>query len=491
MVPPLSLSPRRGRGTEEKEDEEDEELPLRSAVRDPSCGVDSQATQDMGDSIHKSFGKSLSRAFSKNLESLHDRMTRSSEIFTGAEDTRTEKRKYCYEFVSSPTFELVWSIVILASTTMMAVEAQYDGIDASYRQDLGRYPATEPASKAWPGADKVFVAVDVMFGALFTLELVWRLAVLQKELLLDAWSWIDIAAVIFWYVERVSDMFLPVDPKFIRVTRLVRLLRFVRVIRFVNAFEKLYLMVASITSSFSALAWSAGMLFLVEMVFALLLNILLESFWTNTDNPMEDRQAVFQLYGTFSKSLLSMFEMLLGNWYGITRELVKVSEWYLIFGVGHQLALGFAVIEVMTGVFLHETFHVLSMDDSIMANETKRAIKSNTEKMKVFFQNADVNGDGFLDKEELEKVLQREKVQEWLTAMGLEIHDMVSAFTIMDKNGDGQLSTEEFVEGAWNLKGQARAIEVAMIRSILEEIRSKIEERGLGEPRHLNAIQLK
>ena len=109
-------------------------------------------------------------------------------------------------------------------------------------------------------------------------------------------------------------------------------------------------MVTSITSSFSALAWSAAVLLLVETVFAMLLNILMESFLDDTSKPMEDRQAVFQRFGTFSKSLLSMFEMLLGNRYGITRELVKVSEWYMIFGVAHQLALGFAVIEVMTGV---------------------------------------------------------------------------------------------------------------------------------------------
>ncbi|CAK0862685.1 unnamed protein product [Prorocentrum cordatum] len=463
------------------------------APRDPTRASDklgasgALAEQTVEGGVDKSFHKSFSRSFSKNLQHFQEQITHGSEIFTSPAVTGSEKRHCCLEFVSSPTFELVWSVVILLSTLVMAIEAQYDGMDASYRHDLGRHPAAKPASDVWPGADKAFVVVDTMFGALFTLELVWRLVALRRELFRDAWSWIDISAVVFWYLERLSDAFLPLDPRFIRVTRFVRLLRLVRVIRFVNAFEKLYLMVASITSSFSALAWSAAVLFLLEMVFALLLNIMLEGFWNNTDNPIEDRQAVYQRFGTFSKALLSMFEMLLGNWYSITHELIRVSEWYMIFGVAHQLAFGFAVIEVMTGVFLHETFNVLSLDDSIMANETKRAIQSNTAKMKVFFQNADANGDGFLDKEELEEVLRREKVQEWLSAMGLEINDLVSAFTILDKDKDGQLSTEEFVEGAWHLKGHARAIEVAVLRNLLEEIKAKVEVQGqrqLGHERH-------
>jgi len=255
-------------------------------------------------------------------------------------------------------------------------------------------------------------------------------------------------------------------------------MRLVRVVRFIERYEKLYLMLASIRSSLSALTWSSGVLLLVEMMFALLLNILMEGFWDNPDNSIEDRQAIFEYYGTFSKSLLSMFEMLLGNWYSITRELIKVSEWYAILGVGHQLVFGFAVIEVMTGVFLHETFQIASLDDGIMTTQMTRKIKNNTEKMKVFFENADIDGDGFLDKLELEQVLQRKKVKEWLSGMGLEINDVVSAFAVLDKNGDGRLSIEEFVEGAWHLKGQARAIELAKIRTMLEEMKDLVGKQG-------------
>ncbi|CAK0886807.1 unnamed protein product [Prorocentrum cordatum] len=433
-----------------------------------SGGVHKSRIKSMGRSLTVSVGDAISRSFTAGNDA--------HSVFSNPEDAAPKERGFCYAFVSSPMFELIWSTAILLNTLTMALEAQYDGMDGSYRYDLGRSPSTQPASEVWPGADTLFIATDMVFGVLFTLELLWRIVVLRKELFLDiqlptaspgawwrTWSWIDITAVTFWYIERLSQstMSLEINPKVIRVARLVKLLRFIRVIRFINAFEKLFSCLCRDTrvitiqfavdsklrsqskASFSALAWSSAVLLLVEIVFALLLNILLEGFWNDADNPMEDRQVIFQHFGTFSKSLLSMFEMLLGNWYSITRELVKVNEWYMVLGVGHQLAFGFAVIEVMTGVFLHETFQVASLDDGIMTNETKRAIQRNTEKMKQFFESADSNGDGFLDKQELEQVLQRARVQEWLSGMGLNIPDVVTAFTVMDENGDGLLSAKD------------------------------------------------
>eukprot|EP00959_Pyramimonas_sp_CCMP1952_P135778 2840584-Pyramimonas_sp.AAC.1 len=61
--------------------------------------------------------------------------------------------------------------------------------------------------------------------------------------------------------------------------------------------------------------------------------------------------------------------------------------------------------------------------------------------------------------------------------MGLEIGNVVSAFAVLDNNGDEQVSLEEFVEGAWYLKGQASAIETAKVRVMLEEMKGKVEGR--------------
>merc|ERR1712194_256099 len=167
---------------------------------------------------------------------------------------------------------------------------------------------------------------------------------------------------------------------------------------------------------------------------------------------------------------LTMVEMLLGNWYTITRILVHFNELFMIFGIIHQLVLGFAVIEVISGVFLNETFKVANLDDSIMLNEVRRAAKAEKRKLTEFFSKADKDGSGFVDQDELKTVLNNKQVGEWLSAMGLDLSDIDKVFAMLDTDGDGHLSCEELVNGAGVLKKPARAVDLKAVQQMLEDV---------------------
>lgn len=369
--------------------------------------------------------------------------------------------------VSSPLFELVWSGAIFGNTFVMAAEAQYRGLQMAHELD---YDAHGSEGDVWASASSAFEVFNWIFGVLFAIELVIRLAVLKCDMLRDPLSWVDIISVFFWVVERVLPDLVSFNTMMIRVARLVRLARFIRIVRFVNAFQKLYLLVQSIKSSFQALLWSSAVLFLGEFIIALVIQISLSDFLRNGDLSETKREERFQYYGTFTGALLSQFELLLGNWYTITRVLMYNSEAWAMFGVVHQLMLGFAVIEVMTGVLIRETFQVASLDDGIMTAEQRLAVKMNTEKLRTFFLNADVDGNGLLDVDEIREVLERPRVQEWLSAMGLDVDGVCEAFYLLDVDGDGEITVEEFVTGALKLRGPARATEVSKINAKLDEV---------------------
>jgi hypothetical protein len=355
------------------------------------------------------------------------------------------------------------SALIFLNTFVMAAEAQMHGMQVA--REFG-YDHVEGVVNS--DSQSIFETFGWIFGVSFALEMIVRLAALKLEYLMDPLSWIDVVSVVFWLVEQIDSSIFSFNTMMIRIVRLVRLMRFVRIVRFVNAFQKLYLLVQSIKSSFSALIWSSAVLFLLEFILALAVNISLSGYFADTDAPFSEREPLFEYFGTFTKSLLSQFEMLLGNWYTITRLLVSHSEAWAIYGLIHQLVLGFAVIEVITGVFLRETFQVAALDDGIMTAEQKREISMNTEKLTEFFDMADSNANGLLSKRELTKVLQRTKVQQWLAALGLEIGDVQSSFHIFDSDGDGEISAEEFVAGALALKGPAKATELAKLTKKLD-----------------------
>jgi len=320
------------------------------------------------------------------------------------------------------------------------------------------------------GADGIFFGLEVFFGGMFTVELVLKIVAVPKELSKDIWNLIDVLVVAFFWVERLSSD-LPFPPTLIRMARLARLLRFLRVVKTINGFASLYLIVQSIKGSVSALFWSSFVLVLVEMMFALALNLTMTTYWEDqSSETLDDRRELYRYFGTFTKSLFTMIEMLMGNWFHITRLLTRFNELFMIFGILHQLIVGFAVLEVISGVFLNETFKIAALDDSIMLNEVKRAAKAESAKLTEFFQRADSNCDGQVTLEELKKVLESDEVMDWLTAMGLDLIDIDQMFVMLDKDIDGQISCVELVKGAAMLKKQARAVDLAALQSMLEDV---------------------
>ena len=75
----------------------------------------------------------------------------------------------------------------------------------------------------------------------------------------------------------------------------------------------------------------------------------------------------------------------------------NVSEWFMLFGVLHKLAIGFAVVSVVNGVFMQETFSVASSDDRVMIQKRKRMLQTHKMKMQRFFALADKSKNGSID----------------------------------------------------------------------------------------------
>jgi len=172
---------------------------------------------------------------------------------------------------------------------------------------------------------------------------------------------------------------------------------------------------------------------------------------------------VFKYFGTFARTMLTMFEITLGNWMPPCRALVEnVSEWYLLFSLAHKLLIGFSVVSVITGVFIQETFKVATTDDKIMLMQKERAIKVHTKKMVELFSHADTDGNGALDREEFNAAMNDDSIRAWLSSMGLDVDDVDNLFTLMD-DGDEELTAEEVMKGVSRLKGPARSIDMVTL----------------------------
>jgi len=294
---------------------------------------------------------------------------------------------------------------------------------------------------------------------------------------LDAWNYLDCGVVFASLLNSLEGVNIPLDPLILRIMRLAKLLRLIKLAKTIKSFDSLYLLTASISSSAAALVWSAVLILVVQVLCAVVLSTFLLPFCLS-DAPEADREAVYRYFGTFTKAMLSMFELTLGNWVPITRLLTeKVSEWYTIFLITFQVILGFAVIKVITGVFLTETMKVASMDDSIMLKTKQRAMRLHRKKMERLFSYADEDKDGTIAFPEFRDMFCHEEVRAWLSAMDLEAHtyeQVESLFKFLDRDDSGMLTIDELVKGVARLKGPAKNIDVAMMLADLASMKTTL-----------------
>ncbi|CAE7701884.1 Scn5a [Symbiodinium sp. CCMP2456] len=394
--------------------------------------------------------------------------------------------------VQSPTFDLIFAVLIVLSSIVMSLQVQFHGFDVGY--GMAYFGMTVPADELWPDAVVVFDVIELVLGVIFAFEIVARMLALHCRFFCDAWNIVDLCVVIAWAVDTATSATLPVDPMLLRLARLVKLFRLVRLIRKVKGFDSLYIMVTSIKASFSALLWSTVLLFAVLTTIALVLTTLVEVYINDENNPIERRMEVFAYYGTFTRCSLTLLELTLANWVPASRILTEyVSEYYTIFVLAFQASMGFSVVKVIMGVFLQNTFAVAANDDVIMMNAKDRALQTHKQKMAVLFEAADDNGDGRLDRQEFQDILEDPIVARWLSAMGFDTSVMASddIFDLLCANDAGDLSAEEMIHGVEKLSGPASSLNMARLLYEGESLRHRVELMADGVNRQLVGLGLK
>lgn len=382
-------------------------------------------------------------------------------------------------FVAGTTFELTFAGLIMLNAVAMALEAQYSGFDLGY--DIGFAEYSQPASRVWPHLEFILGVSEQVFGVLFTIEVVVKILATRWVFLMSWWNWFDTAIIIFWLLGTSTGVGLDANPMLLRLVRLFRLMRLLRLVRTFHMFDVLHVMIKSLRASISVAVWSLALLFMIMMMGALVLNfIVAEKIRSGTVADEGVEEEMFTYFGSFSRGMLTMFELTLGNWVPVTRFLHEhVHETLGLLCLAYLCFVGFAFMRVITGVFLHETFKVASTDDELMIMQKNRQIEKHIEKMKRLFAEADDSGDGFLSHDEFLDVMSDPRVLSWLAAMELDVRDAELVFCLVD-DGDNKISAEELVNGFARLKGSAKSLDLFTLLGMCNRIEERLMKLTCG-----------
>mmetsp|Transcript_79485 Transcript_79485/g.140286 ORF Transcript_79485/g.140286 Transcript_79485/m.140286 type:complete len:571 (+) Transcript_79485:81-1793(+) len=385
------------------------------------------------------------------------------ELIAAAAETHDDSKSWWHPVNCSRSnnFDAFFCFLIIINTVLMAFESQLLGLEAG--REIGYRHYTQAGQDTWPGAEEAFAVLEWFFGILYTLELVIKVLGMKAQFFVDIACLFDFLIVGFWLVEKVLGNIMPLDPNIMKLARLARLLRLLRLLRKMSGFDSLYVMVTAMRHCAQVLFWAFTLLLFLQAAFALLLTQLVMPQILNTSVAFEDRLRLFEYFGTFSRSMLSMFEITLGNWPPVARILQEdVAEGFLIFSIGHKIIIGFALIGILNGVFMQETFKVASSDDEIMMRQKRMERKMHRSKMDKLFKSADIDSNGRVELSELRQVLSNEECQTWLAAQQLSFRDADILFSLLD-DGDSALTADELIRGVERLKGPAKALDMALL----------------------------
>mmetsp|Transcript_80700 Transcript_80700/g.159880 ORF Transcript_80700/g.159880 Transcript_80700/m.159880 type:complete len:638 (+) Transcript_80700:64-1977(+) len=374
--------------------------------------------------------------------------------------------------VESDRFEQIAGFLIIANTLCMMFETQLTGLDAGY---ITRYPGIEvPAEKSWPGAKVTFEVIERVFTIIFTIELLIRFAALRCRLCAQPLNWIDILAVFVGLMQWAVDT-IPVNPVIVRLFRLGKLVRGIRFVKLTKVLDSLNLLIKCIKSSVSTLFWSLCLLAVVQCIVGMIACQLAQEYIKNLSNPADRRHELFEYYGTFFRSFVTMFEIHMANWATPCRLIMNTlgEEIGDIF-VFYRCILGFSLMSVIGAVFVQQTMAVAQHDKDVMIQQRQKASERYASKLRELFSTLDENGDGMLSREEFDTMGTDARLKAWMNALDISPDDIERLFNLLD-NGNGVISSDDFLLGAQRLKGPAKNIDMAQLIMVASRIEKNLE----------------
>lgn len=381
-----------------------------------------------------------------------------------------ERWKQCLK----SSIDYIAAILVLLNSIVLMLELEFKGNAIGAKMGISSGPSLDEIEPIFQGLDRFFVFI-------FLAELLIRIMVEQREFLREWTNYLDAALVILGLVDfgfslQVSDGdVVPKDIVLLRLMRALKSLRAIRMMRSFRLFRGLRLLVKACQCFLPSLCWAMVLLGVFMTMGALIMGNLLQSFVTDESATFEDREWIWMRYGTAYRATYTLYEITFaGNWPTNARPVMeKVSHLFVIFFVLYVTVIAFAVIRVISAVFLKDTLDAAQNDAEHLVVDRLRKKAEYVEKLEHIFRAIDDSGDGIITEARMNEILSNDKIAAYFQTLDLDVHEGAALFHLLD-NGDGEVTLDEFIDGIMRCKGPARAIDQVAMHADLKQLDNKL-----------------
>eukprot|EP00928_Gymnodinium_smaydae_P009680 TRINITY_DN13623_c0_g2_i1.p1 TRINITY_DN13623_c0_g2~~TRINITY_DN13623_c0_g2_i1.p1 ORF type:complete len:509 (+),score=103.75 TRINITY_DN13623_c0_g2_i1:110-1636(+) len=250
-----------------------------------------------------------------------------------------------------------------------------------------------------------------------------------------------------------------------------RLLRAVRIFR---QFDVLIRFVECLCALAPNLTWIFGVILLIGYVFAAAITIYVHA---SEEEDLVDARMYFPTVGAAMFSLFQVTTM--DGWAEIATPLIRYNPIWIVFFVSFIAFSSWTMISLLTAVVSDNMIAATQMrkeDEKAMEEQQRLKFISF---LRESFAEADDDGNGMLDENEFNNMIENDTVIQKMEALGVSLpkEDLKRTFTMLDVDGSGELSIEEFITGLTQLQQSLNTAHVVSLDYALKRVQFTLLER--------------
>jgi len=238
--------------------------------------------------------------------------------------------------------------------------------------------------------------------------------------------------------------------------RIMRLADVARLMRLVKSVRELWLVIAGFGQLIKTVAWVMILLLLIFWVVGIMMTIVVGHSEEYFDYSRSDwgKEAYFD---TVPKSVYSLFQMMtLAKWSSVMiRPVWNVYPHIFLIIIPFMCITTIGLLNIIVGVVVESTLTSAANNAEKEGKETLKMHARVMDSLKMVFEEADTDGGGTLDREELRRSLKKPHVRDRLRVLDIPIKDLDQLFDVLDEEKIGEIKTDHFFRGCSRLRGPA------------------------------------
>lgn len=259
------------------------------------------------------------------------------------------------------------------------------------------------------------------------------------------------------------------------LTKLFRCIRILRIVRLLHLFKDLEVQVQAIVKSLTSLVSTLSVMLITIYLFSTIFAQLFVQVKLKLED--EEIEELDYFFGSLPRTALTLLECIIDG-----------KEWDDPFMIIYNHLGPLAVPVFLT----YEFFGVFVMLNTIMGVFIDQAIKV-AEEQKEFdvacaiclaFVGDEFGGEG-ISWEDFEKKLEGDEMQRCFEYLNVDISRAKTLFELIDVDKSGLVDANEILQGCFRLKGNAKALEMAITLKELNKLTSALDSRMSRVDDHL------